>query len=195
MPGNVFWPGDEASFDFQIVNLTGEPLKASGRWELVQYATRCQPLDSFAPPIVTKLKDAGSVPAALDIPAGGFVNQTVKLPLPAEFGTYAVILAIDGGGRRLAANCIRCVAATAGHEQYPTYACDIQRPEQFPFFQRSGVKGTRQELGFFNLDDAAQWARLDTDMKELMRARSRSCSPSAPAATMARCRWASSADF
>lgn len=44
----------------------------------------------------------------------------------------------------------------------------MQRGEQFPFFQRLGVKGTRQELGFFNADDKAQWDRLDVDMKELM---------------------------
>ncbi len=168
MPGNVFWPGDEARFDFQIINLTDQPLKAAGHWELIQYSTRCQPLDPFAPPIVTRIKEAGSVPVTLDIAAKGFVDQTFKLPLPAEFGTYAVVLAIDGQGRQFAANCIRAVAATPGREQFPTYACDIGRREQFPFFQRLGVKGTRQELGFFNADDAAQWARLDADMKDLM---------------------------
>ena len=167
-PGNVFWPGDEAHFDFQIINRTDQPLKAGGRWELIQYATRCQPIDPFAPPIASKLKDAGSTGVSIDIPAKGFVNQSVTLPLPAEFGTYAVVLAIDGQGRELAANCIRSVAATAGKEQFPAYACDIGRRIEFvPFFQRLGVKGTRSELGFFDPDDEAQWARLGKELRAM----------------------------
>jgi hypothetical protein len=164
--GNVFWPGDEALVEFQISNLTDQPLRATGQWQIIQYATRCQPLDPFAPPLVSKVKDAGSVPAAVDIPAKGFVNQKIKLPLPAEFAPYAVVLSLDGPGRELATICMRTLAATPGKVQFPTYACDLSS-DLAPFFARIGVKGTRQELGYFNPDDAAQWARLDASMKLL----------------------------
>ncbi len=67
-PGNVFWPGDEARLNFQIFNPGDQPLRAAAHWELIQYATRCQPLDPFAPPIATKIRDAGRVPLASTFP-------------------------------------------------------------------------------------------------------------------------------
>src|SRR5580698_11342100 len=38
--GNVFWPKEESTFEFQLVNETDQPIKAEGRWEVIQYATR-----------------------------------------------------------------------------------------------------------------------------------------------------------
>ena len=38
-PANVFWPGEKATLQFQLVNKTTHALAAKGKWQLVEYAT------------------------------------------------------------------------------------------------------------------------------------------------------------
>ncbi len=158
VPANVLWPGDEANFTFQIENMTDQPLKASGHFEVMQYATSTDPRDVFTQ-AVAKVKDWASVPVNIDLPAKGFINQAFKAPIPASFGAYAVILQLDGKGRQIAAVCVRTPASVAGKFQNPTYALDVQDPSIAPLFKRIGVKGTRVETSMPSLPGSPNYAK------------------------------------
>ena len=166
-PGNVFWPKDEATFEFQWVNETDQPIKAQGRWEVIQYATRGDDPQPFAPVTLLKLRDGGNTPATIDLPAKGATRQSVKMPLPPELGAYAVVLNLEGRGREVVAYAVRTVAATPGRDQFPTYALDLQSPGFAPLYQRLGIKGVRIEAGSFNPDDPKAWEATDKLMKAL----------------------------
>ena len=103
-PANVLWPGEEASFKFQIVNKTDQPLKAAGHFEFFQFTTRTDPQDVFQQ-FVFRGKDIGTLPVnAWTSRSKGFVDLVVKAPIPAAFDTrYAAVLELDGQGRQLAA--------------------------------------------------------------------------------------------
>jgi hypothetical protein len=66
IPGNILWPGDEASFTFQVVNNQAGALKAKGKVDVVAYGTKGRPGDIWIPDML-KISDAGSVEFAVDL--------------------------------------------------------------------------------------------------------------------------------
>lgn len=156
-----------ATFDFQIVNRTNQPLKASGKWELIQYATRCQPVDSLAPPVVSKIKDLGVTAASIDIPAKGFANQSITLPVlrgsRPVCGDSRMRRPRPRSGRHL-----RTLGRfDAGKESVPNLRLrhSSAAPDAAVDHRR---QGHAQEFGYFGLDDKHQWDNLDKNMKALM---------------------------
>ena len=59
-PGNIVWPGEQASFTFQLVNHTDQPIAMNARVDLISYATRGIPGDIWKPEMF-KIADEGSV--------------------------------------------------------------------------------------------------------------------------------------
>ncbi len=148
-PANVFWPGDPAEFTFQVVNQATTPLQATGKLEIIRYATSTGG-DVFATRI-DKLSDVGSVPFKVDVAAQGFADIKVSVPLPETFGPYALVLDLPGHGRHFAVACVRTPAATPGRVQYPSYALDIRGNSaalDAQLFKRIGIKAARMELGY-----------------------------------------------
>jgi len=169
-PGSAFWPGEQAEMTIQISNTLDQPLKASGKFLVVQYATTTPDPDDGFMQAVEKVADVGEAAVAIDIPAKGFVDQKVTLPVPENFGAYAVFLQIDGHGRQFVAQCIRVPKAAPGKVQYPSYAIDVMAPEVAPMFKRIGVKGTRIEAGWALTTDANsqyQWKGIEEYLKVL----------------------------
>src|SRR5665213_500416 len=101
-PANVFWPGEKATLQFQLVNKTTHALAAKGKWQLVEYATRSGMADPLSDVRVVKVRDVASVPVSVDVPAKGFADLDVDLPLPEAFGAFAVFLSLDGEGTQVA---------------------------------------------------------------------------------------------
>lgn len=148
-PANVFWPGDAAEFTFQVVNLAAEPLKATGKLEIIRYATATGD-DVFATQVL-KLEDLAPVPMTVDVASKAFANIRVAVPLPETFGPYAMVLDLPGHGRQFAVACVRTPAATPGRVQYPSYALDLRGGSMAldaVMFKRLGVKGGRMEFGY-----------------------------------------------
>lgn len=75
-PGNVLWPGEEASYTFQVVNTTQNGLFAEGKVEFIAYGTKGRPGDIWVPEAF-RIAECGSVPVVVDLPAGGSQNLTV----------------------------------------------------------------------------------------------------------------------
>ncbi len=105
-PANMLWPGEPATIVVQVVNKTGQPLRATGKIDIIQYGLLTSMEDMFQISL-RKIADAGSVPVAVDIPAQGFQDLKLELPIPERFGAYALVLDLPGQERLLVASLVR----------------------------------------------------------------------------------------
>ena len=151
-PSNVLWPGESATFTFQIVNLTDQPLAAKGKAEVIQYSMT-SPLDDVWTQTFHRVAVHDAVPLQVEVPAKGFADVTVTPRVPKALGAYVLVLDLPGHGRQFAAAFVRVPKAVPGMVQHPSYALDIRdtTEEMCALFQRLGIKGTRIEMGFQNI--------------------------------------------
>jgi len=47
VPANILWPGDKPTFEFQIENLTDQPITIKGKVDVIQYAMHTPGEDFF----------------------------------------------------------------------------------------------------------------------------------------------------
>ncbi|MDX1932287.1 MAG: PA14 domain-containing protein [Capsulimonadales bacterium] len=149
---NVLWPGETATFTFRFTNKTGTPLSATGFWEIIPYGTRV-PVGDIWTPNVFPLGKSTRVPLTVTLPANGEATVTVRPPIPARFGGYALVADLGAAGRAFAATLVRTPKADPGRVQYPTYALDLGWPHEVTeasatFFERVGIKGCRFGAGY-----------------------------------------------
>lgn len=172
---NVLWPGESAEFTLRFTNKTSAELRATGTIRVVAYGTSV-PVGDVWVPHVFKIGDAGSIPIALDLPAGGSEDVTVSPIIPERFGGYGLVADVAGHGSAFAATLVRAIKPDEGRVQFPTYALDMTWDELmnegiFVLFEKLGVKGARMG-GAFNpkadpehersqalLDSYMQWAK------------------------------------
>ena len=107
VPANVLWPGEAATFTWQFVNQTDQPISAAGRAVVLRYALYTHPGGDVFKTGVRKLADCGSVPLAIAVPAQGYEDVTVTPPIPPACGGYAVLLDLPGYDRLFGAGCVR----------------------------------------------------------------------------------------
>ena len=81
-------------------------VRATGKIDIIQYGLLTSMEDMFQISL-RKLADAGSVPVAVDIPAQGFQDLKLELPIPERFGAYALVLDLPGQERLLVASLVR----------------------------------------------------------------------------------------
>jgi len=150
---NVLWPKETAEFTFRLVNKSQNPIKARGKMDLIQYATKGRVGETWVPDMF-KVADVGATPVEVDIPAQGTTTVTVSPRIPERFGGYALIFDLGSHGRAFGAALVRTVAATPGRVQYPTLGIDLVWPFEmteatFAVRERLGAKAARMEVGYF----------------------------------------------
>jgi hypothetical protein len=150
--GNTLFPKDEATFEFQIINKTDQPIKAAGKAELMSYHTSQMPDNPFARRLL-RGETFGSTPISVELSPKGFARVSVKPSVPETFGAYMIVIEIEGHGKQLGAPLVRVPEPVAnGRVQFPAFALDINGwnnyPETFDLFRRVGIKAIRQEFGF-----------------------------------------------
>ena len=155
-PANIFYPKEPVTLDLQFVNKTTQPIRCKGTLELSSCGTQSDPADVFN---VTayKIADFRPVPITVDLPASGYQNLNVTVPLPDRFGCYLLVANLADHGRDFAAAVVRSIAPAPGRVQFPRFALDdpyILDPGYFgvtntlDFHQRLGIKGMREEIGY-----------------------------------------------
>lgn len=150
---NVLWPGEQGRFTFRFQNKTDRAVTASGKMEVIRYATSVRPGDVWTPQ-VRKLADCSSVPLSINLPPNGVAEVVVEPRIPPEFGGYALIADLGNEGRLLAAALVRVPKPDPGRVQYPTYALDLPWPHEMSeavatLFERLGVKGCRMGVSYY----------------------------------------------
>ncbi len=144
-PATILWPGDRAEFTFQFTNLTDQPVKAQGKLLIIQYQIITRPGTNVFDIGVRKVRDIGSTPIAVDIPAGGWQNVTVKPEIPAAFGGYAGIIALAGQDRLFGATCVRTFKPTIKPRRFYKLTMDLG---YIPALLRLGATVNRMGMGY-----------------------------------------------
>lgn len=144
---NVLWPGEQAKLSLHFSNGTDHVIRAQGRLEVIRYGTSVPEGDVWAPRVFL-MGRAGSVPIQVNLPAGGFEDIDVELPVPETFGGYGAVVDLGDQGRAFVSAIARVVHPDRGRVQFPTYALDMTWDELmnegvFVLFEKLGVKGAR----------------------------------------------------
>ncbi|HEY8965896.1 MAG TPA: hypothetical protein VIM58_05600, partial [Candidatus Methylacidiphilales bacterium] len=163
--GNVLAPGEQPEFTFLLTNLRDEPLRASGKFDVLAYGTKGIPGDIWLPEMF-KSADLPALPFQADLPAKGSQLVTVRPELPAAFGAYALIADLGPAGRRFGTSCVRTFAPVPEKIQYPKLALDDA--VGLDVLKALGVQAIRAGVGYFppgSPGRAAELDRLDTFLR------------------------------
>lgn len=123
-PGNILWPGEQASFTFQLVNDSPETLAVTGTVAIIAYGTRGKPGDIWVPDMF-KIAEAGAVPVRVELKPRGYQNLTVTPDLPERFGAYGLVVDLGQHGRRFVTSCVRTFQPAPAPVQFPQLALDV----------------------------------------------------------------------
>jgi len=126
-PANVLWPGEQASFTFQVADNSDGPIAGAGRVDLISYGTKGRPGDMWVPDMV-KFASLESQPVKVDLKPGQFVSLTVAPNVPERLGAYALVLDLGPVGRRFVTSFIRTFAAEGGEVRFPQLCLDNDDP-------------------------------------------------------------------
>ncbi|MFP4173689.1 MAG: hypothetical protein ACLFV4_12330, partial [Candidatus Hydrogenedentota bacterium] len=150
-PGHIFHEGEQPEFEFQVENLSGEPLEAEGRIEVIRYGAFYDPDHDRAQwrPTIEKYEDVAEIPLSLDLEPEGWTNVTIQPPTPDTKGGYALIVDLGGHGRRYLASYIRTLARELERIQFPVHSLESKDPE---ILARLGVQAIRYGVSFEPLD-------------------------------------------
>lgn len=165
-PGNVFHEDEQPHFTFQIENLSGEPLKASGKIDVIRYAQSGLPGDQWWPEL-RRLEDAGSCPVAVDLSAGGWKNLTVAPRMPEIKGGYALIVDLGPLGRQYLTSAVRTFKPRDERVQYPRQALEEMPPA---ILNRLGFQAIRWGVAYIPSNSkryAEHLEKLDLELKAM----------------------------
>ncbi len=148
-PANVFWPGDNIDFKFQVLNNTGSPMSLDGYAHIIGYGTRGIENDIWLPQVV-KTGDERKIPLKIEIEPNGYADVPLKIEGIDRFGGYAVVLDLGKHGRRLATSFAYSMKPSPVKMQYPRQSLDDLGVD---FLSRVGVQSIRRAIPFISTTD------------------------------------------
>ncbi|HKB92348.1 MAG TPA: hypothetical protein VKC60_17665 [Opitutaceae bacterium] len=143
-PGNILFPGEQPTLTLQIVNQEDKPIDADATVRVIEYSTRGIPGNIWLPEVY-KIAEVGSVSVHVQMGRYGFSDVKVTLQIPPRFGAYAVVVDLEGKGRRFATSLVRTFATASERLQYPKFSLD-HLPD--PVLSRLGVQAVRYGLNY-----------------------------------------------
>lgn len=143
-PANVLWPGEQPSYNIQVVNRLDEPMVTEGKIELISYGTKGRPGDIWLPEMV-KFATISTTPVKVNISPKGYVNIDHLPIIPPRFGGYALVMDLGKYGRRFITSLVRTFAANPQRIQYPKQSLDDMGAD---FLQRVGVQAIRMGVDY-----------------------------------------------
>ncbi|OIP84509.1 MAG: hypothetical protein AUK44_02275 [Porphyromonadaceae bacterium CG2_30_38_12] len=164
-PANIFWPGEKATFTFQLVNNTNTAISVDAKVELINYGSKGIPNDIWLPEMF-KIAEIQSISLKINVAANGFVDIDVEPKLPEIFGGYAIVFDLGKQGRRLASSVVRTFKPTPTAIQYPKQALDDLGAD---FLSRIGVQAIRMGISYIpttHRDYVSEMEKLNRKLKE-----------------------------
>ena len=158
--GNVFHPGEQPRFAFQVQSEIA--ISADATIEILRYAQRDHEGDQWWPELV-KLEDVGTLSARVDVAADGYANLTIEPPTPETKGGYALIIDLGEHGRQYLTSYVRTFEPRLDRIQHPKQALEEMPPE---ILARIGVQAIRYGVPYFpdGSPRREEWReRLDTE--------------------------------
>ncbi len=142
--GNLFYPDEQPKFRFQLQNKTGQPLKLTGKVDIIAYGTRGMPGKMWLPEVY-KINDVGSIPIEIDMPGNGWQDFDIAPKTPLTKGGYALVVDLGKHGRQVLTTYTRVFKPIDKRYQYGHQALDLRAPEML---ERLGVQAIRQNIPF-----------------------------------------------
>lgn len=166
-PANIFLPGDNIEFQFQIQNNTDEVIDTEAAIDIIQYGTRGIP-DNVWLPRVVKMGYEKKLSRPVSIAPNGYTNVTVSVDDITEYGGYAIVFDLGKLGRRMATSFVYSMKPNPVKMQYPKQALDDIGVD---FLSRVGVQAIRQGIGYLPTTSGGyrqMLQRMDEEMKNYM---------------------------
>jgi hypothetical protein len=167
-PGNVLWPGEQASFTFQLMNKSKDTLSGTGKVELIAYGTKGQPNTVWVP-LVVSMGKLGTNSIDYNIAPGKTQDFTVTPQVPDKLGPYALVVDLGASGRRFVTTFVRTFKPIGDPPQYPQLTLDVGNVD---VLTRLGACPNRMGIPFKSVEDPDfnQWmttqsAKLDEFQK------------------------------
>lgn len=156
VPGNILFPKEQGKFTLQIVNNENQPLSAKGRVRVIAYGSHGTPGDIWVPVLHRNGEDdVQTLPIQVEAPAKGFFDLTITPNIPERFGSYALVVELDGKGARFGASLVRTFKTTSERIHYPKMSLD-HLPDEV--LNRLGVQAIRYGMSYV---DSAQPKRAE----------------------------------
>ena len=159
-PGNVFHPGEEPRFTFQIENFTDEPIKTTGNVEIIRYAQRGWPGDNWHPELV-RLEQLPAAPLSVALKPRGWANITIEPATPETKGGYALVVDLGRSGRQYLTSYVRTFKPDLKRIQFPAQSLE-EMPA--PILARLGVQAIRWAIAY-DPTDSARYAEQRAKIK------------------------------
>jgi hypothetical protein len=163
-PGNVFHPGQQPEFVFQIENVTNRRIQAEGKIDVICYAQRGRPGDNWHPELV-RLQELQPVSVKIELEPKAWRNITIEPKTPETKGGYGLVVDIGEFGRRYLTSYVRTFKPNLKRVQFPKQSLE-EMPA--PILARLGVQAIRWAVSYHPADSrrfARQWARIEEDLK------------------------------
>jgi len=163
-PGNVFWPGDDPEFTFQIQNKSSQPLEVKGKVDVIAYGTKGKPGDIWTPHMFRNNKPDSSK-ISVNITSKGFANFTIDPQIPQTKGGYALVVDLGRHGRKFLTTFVRTFKHITDPLQYPSFCLDDISHD---VLHRLGVQAIRHGISFkpTSSPDFEEWYRQETKKLE-----------------------------
>ena len=164
---SILTPGQQPVLSYLVTNNTANPIKATGRVDVIHYGTRGITGNVWLPETF-KMEDLPPVPISIDLPANGSQVVEVATNLPETFGAYAFVFDLGDLGRQFASSIVRTFAPTPNRIQFPTLSLD--KTAGVPILRSLGIQAVRMEVAYIPSDAkdyAQQMDRLGLQLKEL----------------------------
>ena len=165
-PGNVFHPGQEPSFTFQLENLTDQTLKIEGHVDLIRYGGRGRTGEMWVPEF-HRIASVARLPIRVDTGPKGWQNITIAPKTPETKGGYALVVDLGEYGRQLLTVYVRTFEPVGERVQYPKQSLENMPPE---ILRRLGIQAIRYGV-HYEPSDSRQYvefmAGLDREFKAM----------------------------
>ncbi|MDR2776293.1 MAG: hypothetical protein LBC19_16460 [Tannerella sp.] len=143
-PANVFWPGDDIRFTFQLKNNTPTTIDTEGKIHIIRYGTRGIPNDIWLPEMV-ELDYEKIIPCRITMTPDGYADIPVEINDITKYGGYAVVFDLGENGRRLGTSFVYSMKPSPVKMQYPKQSLDDLGVE---FLSRTGVQAIRKGVPY-----------------------------------------------
>lgn len=166
-PANIFLPGDNIEFQFQLKNNTDNPIKSDAKIYVIQYGTKGIPNNVWLPQVI-KMGYEKEIRTPISISPKGYTDVTVSIDDIKEYGGYAVVFDLGENGRRLATSFVYNMQPSPVKMQYPKQSLDDLGVD---FLSRVGVQAIRHGIGYLpttNPGYRRMMQDFDNEMKNYM---------------------------
>ena len=163
--GNIFHPGEQPRFTFQIENRTDRPLRAKGRVAIIRYSQSSRPGDNWIPELHV-LETFAPLPLDVDLKPNGWANLRIEPKIPETKGGYGLVIDLGPLGRQYLTSCVRTFKPQPQRIQFPKQSLEEMPAHSRAAWNTGHPLGHRVPSHWFPRF-AQEWAQIIQELHSL----------------------------